>query len=143
MPKPYGYQSSIIGVAVKDNWAFAIFNIVGAVGAEINGVLPVNLTDPYSPTLTGWVAFVPYLPFEIKVEGDYAYVADTAGGLEIIDLTDPSRPSRVAYCDTAGIASGLAIIGERVYMATNTGGLAVCDIRFLANKMYLPIVMYK
>jgi len=44
-----------------------------------------------------------YVPYDIYIEGDYAYIADGANGLEIIYIAT-SNPVHVANCQTGGIA---------------------------------------
>jgi hypothetical protein len=66
----------------------------------------------------------------IALEGDYAYVATTAG-LEVANLTDPEKPSWLAKVDLG--ASGLDVVvwGQRAYVLTGSqagSGIAVVDI---------------
>ena len=40
----------------------------------------------------------------VTVVGNYAYVADNASGLAIIDISDPANPGNPVYKDTNGSA---------------------------------------
>ncbi|MHB1037644.1 MAG: Ig-like domain-containing protein [Pirellulales bacterium] len=63
----------------------------------------------------------------VAVSGTLAYVADTAGGLQIIDASDPAKPVPLSGCDTRG-AWGVAISGPRAYVADGVWGLVIIDV---------------
>ncbi|MFH0790104.1 MAG: PKD domain-containing protein [Candidatus Omnitrophota bacterium] len=65
---------------------------------------------------------------DVSVAGDYAYVADAANGLEIINIKQPDNPILTGSCDTPGEASGVYISGNYVYIADGSKGLQVIDI---------------
>ena len=56
------------------------------------------------------------------------YVADSTGGLAVIDVTDPENPSTPIYRDTAGTASGVAVTTDYAFIADGDGSFAVIDI---------------
>ncbi|MHA2066546.1 MAG: hypothetical protein ACXABY_19415, partial [Candidatus Thorarchaeota archaeon] len=58
--------------------------------------------------------------FDVYVSGDYAYVADSASGLAVIDISDPTNPGTPVYEDTSGTASGVFVSGDYAYVATGT-----------------------
>jgi len=64
----------------------------------------------------------------VAINGNYAYVADNATGLAIIDISDPTNPGTPAYKDTNGFAQGVAISGNYAYVADGSSGLAIIDI---------------
>ncbi len=67
--------------------------------------------------------------YGVYVSGKYAYVADeTSGGLQIIDISDPSSPSLTGTYDTSGQAFGIYVSGSYAYVADATSGLQVIDI---------------
>ena len=53
----------------------------------------------------------------VTVVGNYAYVADSASGLAIIDITDPTSPGAPVYMDTSGLAYGVTVVGNYAYVA--------------------------
>ena len=60
----------------------------------------------------------------VAVAGSYAYVADGAAGLRVINVANPAAPSEVGFYDTPGIRRGVAVAGSYAYVAdTDT---AVC-----------------
>jgi hypothetical protein len=64
----------------------------------------------------------------VAVAGDYAYVADGAAGLQVIDIRDPANPRRVGGYGTSGYASGVAVAGNYAYLGDG-GYVWVLDIR--------------
>lgn len=63
---------------------------------------------------------------DVAISGHYAFVtrsafaeltgASTAGGLRVLDISDPANPRLVAAYETANDAWGLALSGDRAYM---------------------------
>ncbi|NGX42656.1 MAG: Serine/threonine-protein kinase PknH [Chlamydiae bacterium] len=70
--------------------------------------------------------------FDVDVAGDYAYVA--AGGLHIINITNPTNASLVGFYALGTIdAWGVALSGNYAYVASGPVGLQVIDITNLSN----------
>ena len=64
---------------------------------------------------------------KIALSGDYAYImADD--GLEIVDVSDLSNPTRVGNIENAGSSEGIAISGHHAYLANGWGALQIVDI---------------
>src|SRR5207247_5615033 len=53
----------------------------------------------------------------VALSSHYAYVADGAAGLQVIDITNPANPQRVGGYDTTGFAQGVAVFGNYAYVA--------------------------
>ena len=84
------------------------------------------------PGLEGSVD-TPGLACGVTVSGDYAYVADTAAGLRVINVSAPSAPVEVGFADTPGDAFGVAAAGGYAYVADSGAGLTVfrnCSLLF-------------
>jgi hypothetical protein len=45
----------------------------------------------------------------IYVLGDYAYIASDFGGLQVIDISNPSAPTLAGSYDTPGFAQGVYV----------------------------------
>ena len=86
-----------------------------------------DCSNPAQPTEIGKI-MLPSTVLGVKVNGNYAYVANDAAGLRIIDVSNPSFPSEVACYDTSGQATGLDINGTYVYLADGERGLRIIDI---------------
>jgi hypothetical protein len=58
---------------------------------------------------------------------DLVHVADGAGGLQIVDVTDPTAPVIVGARSTQTSAVGLSLVGDLVYVADRSSGMHVID----------------
>jgi hypothetical protein len=67
------------------------------------------------------------LPSEIVVSGNYAYVA-AHSVVTAFDVSNPSNPRLVGYCDTPGHAKALAVSNGYLYIAAYSAGLRVLRI---------------
>jgi hypothetical protein len=102
------------GLTVSDGYAYVL----------CGGSLSVfDVTDPGAPVQTGFT----YMQggSNLTVVGNHAFVASWTKGLQIVDVTDPSRPSVVATYNTPGIAFDLVLDGDLVYLADEGGGIHV------------------
>ncbi len=64
----------------------------------------------------------------MAVTGNYAYVADGAAGLRVIDVSLPSAPAEVGFYDNPGTAYGVAVAGNYAYVSAGDAGLRVIDV---------------
>jgi hypothetical protein len=113
-------------------------------GSNQFGALEVlSLTNPLSPVLVGEYVSTQSV-VSVTVSGDYAYLAggtsmigtnasgdyeiQNYGGLEIIDLHDPTSPVRVGSYFTNGLATDVAVSGPYAYVADGIVDLRVLDI---------------
>lgn len=67
-------------------------------------------------------------PHHVALAGDYAYVADGAGGLLVVSVIDPANPTPAGTCLTPDDALFVALAGDYAYVAGGTAGLFVIDI---------------
>ena len=76
------------------------------------------------------------------MEGDYAYIADSYGGMEVINIANPNAPSTVGYCGLSDAAQGVHVAGEYAYIANYIlGGVQVL---FIGNPQApIPFGWYK
>jgi len=70
----------------------------------------------FSVSIVGWWNSSDF-SYDVAVAGDIAYVADGGSGLQVINITDPTHPARIATLDTPGTASGIAVAGNYAYIA--------------------------
>ena len=105
-------------VSVVENNAF----IGTSLGLEI-----LNITNPYSPTITGNFP-LPGFSNGVQIVNELAYVADGSSGLQIVDISDPSAPYEIGSMDTPGFATDVVVSGTYAYVADREGGLRVIDV---------------
>ncbi|WP_198000304.1 Calx-beta domain-containing protein [Gimesia alba] len=75
----------------------------------------------------------------VDVVGDFAYIADRDGGLQIFNIADPSNPFHVGEYDfnLQGIAQGIDVVGNLAYMAVGEAGLQILDISDPTNPTFV------
>ncbi|MFC1572985.1 hypothetical protein ACFL6M_05230 [Candidatus Eisenbacteria bacterium] len=78
----------------------------------------LDLLDPENPQVAGSVDTPGY---DVVLLGDNAYVAAGSANLQVINITDPGNPQKVGSLYTSGIALGVAVSGNRVYVVHTNG----------------------
>ncbi len=71
--------------------------------------------------------YTPCSPTDIITEGDVAYVANSSGGLMILDVTDPSSMSSPGYLFLSGEASSIDRIGDYVSLTCSDSTIQILD----------------
>jgi hypothetical protein len=67
--------------------------------------------------------------FRVQVLNNIAYLSKKKDGLELVDVSDPSRPVRIGGCDTPGDASAFMIWDRGIgLLADGDAGLLTIDI---------------
>jgi len=65
---------------------------------------------------------------DVKIVNKLAYVADSNGGLRIINVANPSSPVEIGACTTVPSAVKVCVIRPRAYVAAYDSGLYVVDV---------------
>ncbi|MCW9681958.1 DUF4347 domain-containing protein, partial [Dolichospermum planctonicum UHCC 0167] len=85
----------------------------------------------FAPTLVGNYNTPGYAK-DVQIVGSYAYVADNDSGLQIIDISNPTNPTRKGSYDTSDYfldsAQGVQVVGNYAYVAYLDSGLQIIDI---------------
>ncbi|HKW13432.1 MAG TPA: FlgD immunoglobulin-like domain containing protein [Candidatus Krumholzibacteria bacterium] len=81
----------------------------------------------YPYYLTGFQT--PGQPRAVAIEGNYAYVADGAAGLTIVDLSDPESPSIVSSLASPDSLLNVTLAGNYAYLPMGPSGLLIVDKR--------------
>src|SRR5438874_7184076 len=78
----------------------------------------------FDPVLRGrWPLLPRGLAYAVAIQNGYAFVADEAAGLTVIDVRNPANPQTVGGYDTSGNAYGVAVSGNYAYVAEYVAGL--------------------
>ena len=111
---------SVFAVAVQGNYAFI---------GEGRAFVVLDISTPSSPSRVARVS-TPGIVAGIALSGQYAYVADGEGGLQVVDISSPTVPAiRGCYATTNWTwAAGIKILGGRAYVADETAGLEIFDL---------------
>ena len=86
----------------------------------------IDITQPTNPTLTGSINTSGSQ--QVFISGSYAYLANSTGGIEIIDISNPNSPTSVARWDGEQSSEDVYISGSLAYIAQGAGGFIVLDI---------------
>jgi DNA-binding beta-propeller fold protein YncE len=81
----------------------------------------------FSPTPLSFVT-IPGFANDVAVNGNFAYVAAGASGLQIVNVTDRTQPAIVASVTLSGNANGVTVVGNMVFVAAGSGGLYSVDV---------------
>ena len=65
-----------------------------------------------------------YIPYDIYLEGDYAYIADGENGLEILNIST-ATPYHVGNIQTGGIARKVYVDNSLAYVSTGFNGVVI------------------
>ncbi|MCK5159050.1 MAG: hypothetical protein KAR08_07830, partial [Candidatus Heimdallarchaeota archaeon] len=66
--------------------------------------------------------------WQVDVSGDYAYIADESGGMQVIDISNPLEPTYVSDYSTPHEAKDIQISGIYAYIADHNSGLQILNI---------------
>lgn len=95
----------------------------------------LDISNPSLPVVVGRSQPMPEIIEHIVVAGQYAYVADSDGGLRIIDISNPTNPFEIGFFDTPYDAVDLDVSGNYVYLAEENYGIYVLDVSDPANPL--------
>jgi hypothetical protein len=97
--------------------------------SEHENLYIIDASDPNQPVFLG-TSYVPELPYEIRVVGPLAYIADGDGGFLIMDVSDPAEPVALSRLRTVRRAMSVWIDGDLAYLTDqeDNSGLQVVDV---------------
>jgi hypothetical protein len=134
-----GSVGNVQGVAVSGDVAYLTFAYFDLWSFSIRGyLLVVDVSDPVSPTVLGWIWMGPC--YDIAVSDGVAYLAvggvepvyDIAHpGLVLVAVSDPAKPTILSFIETPGASvnsvKGVAVDGDVAYVAGDFS-LQVIDV---------------
>jgi hypothetical protein len=115
--------SGMVDIVVDSSYAYCV---------AWHGLLVVDVRDSTLPVLVGQ-AFLENGPATaLVVDGPFAYVAVASAGVDVLDVSDPTDPLRVATVQTPSAAYGLAVSGSYLYVAfgrySGESGVSIIDV---------------
>ena len=94
-------------ITVNENYAYLVSG---------NQMLVLNTQVPSNPTKASLVSLTGDAPTEIQIQDGYAYIIETLGGLNIVDIKDPAKPKLVKVIPFQSHTVGFKIRGNYVYL---------------------------
>lgn len=108
------------------------------VASGFGGLRTFDLRDPGGPSLLGYQSLDHTMARAIAVNGNFAYLAmsdwgglGSAGGLRIVEVTNPAEPRPFSRVDLAGEPQTIALStdGHWAWICAGQSGLHVVDVR--------------
>jgi hypothetical protein len=114
----YFYLPPVMDMAVKDTFLYAT-------GYVQDSLRIFNVADPRNPVQVGACSDSGY---PMCLSGDYCYLADR-GGINIIDVSNPTSPHRVGKAATGGIAISVTVRDSLCFIGVDDVTLRVFDVK--------------
>jgi len=96
-------------------------------GSGIADTLQIlDVTDPANPVVIASLN-VPWAA-GITVAGERVYMIDTSGGIQVVDVSNPSHPTLIGFVDTSAYANDVVIIDNKAYVANGKNGFAIVPV---------------
>lgn len=93
---------------------------------------PSDPADPCDAMPAGLIGSAPSFygnPVRVDVQGDYAYVVDWQGSLQIFDVSDPCNPVSMGSAQGSDNEfQDVKVMGDYAYVANDADGLAKYDV---------------
>lgn len=128
------YSSSDLTVAnfgLTDGLVYAGTDGMATITATNNGFSDTATVsvETFSPTALSYVQ-LPSSAYanNVDIAGSYAYVAGGAGGLFVVDVSNPDSPFIVTSLDTPGTSIDVKVSGNNAYIADGSSGLRIIDV---------------
>jgi hypothetical protein len=114
--------SNDLAFTVRNNTLFA------GLAAGTTGLRFFDVQSPQNGVTAYGLYNSPGSALDVVISGNYAYLADGASGLQVVNATSVSSPVRVGGYDTPGGCSGLTVLGQYCYIADQSSGLQVVNV---------------
>lgn len=101
----------------------------------------IDVHDPDRPTAIHTSGILPAL--DIEVAGRLAYLAYSyfpGAGIEVLDVGNPTAPTRIASGGETREIVDIEVVGNRIYVAAEAEGLQILEVTFV-NQAFLPVVV--
>lgn len=88
------------------------------------------MSNPANPTRIGGITTTgPNLVYGVSVVGNYAYLAEYLGGLQVIDVSNPSKPLLLGRIDTLGNPIAVQVVGNRAFVVAGESSLEILEVK--------------
>ncbi len=114
---------------------FLCYLASGNNGGWDNSLQIVDVYDIQNPKLIGKIKTS--YPTDVFVQNNFAYVADFHQGMNIFDVSNPTKPQLIGSYNTPDQAWDVFVKDNNAYIATWNGGLKVLDVSNPYSPKYL------
>lgn len=96
---------------------------------DTKGLYVFDITDPVQPVFVSRYPGLISQGYDVEVQGNYAYVSDKNGGMEVIDVSDPANPATTGYVYLPDVGYSVDVDGSFAYVANYIlGGVQAVDV---------------
>jgi YVTN family beta-propeller protein len=81
----------------------------------------------FAPTALAFIS-IPGFANGVDVNGNFAFVAGGASGLQVVNVTDRSNPAMAASLALAGNANDVKLLSNLAYVAAGSAGVHIIDV---------------
>ena len=114
-------------IAVSNGYAY-VSRIFGAFNNS-GRLVVMDVSDPESPQYEVSAFEIPGRPGRMQIVGDLLYIALVNRGIDVIDISDPTAPSRVSTFTGLSEVYDFEVVGETIYTAAGFEGFGIIDAR--------------
>jgi len=94
------------------------------------GMVIIDISDPTDPKPAGEKFYTSGMVREVKVRGNYAYLADAGCGMQVVDISDPALPVQAGVFDElCDVPCDIALYGKYAYIAN--GACVGCEVKIV------------
>jgi hypothetical protein len=86
-----------------------------------------DITKPSNPKILGSINLSGNLS-QVRVEGEYAYVANRQSGLQVLNVSDPKNLTIIGGFHNGGAGEAIEIMKNVAFLADSRDGLEVIDV---------------
>ncbi len=98
-------------------------------GEDTKGLYIMDISDVANPVLVKRFTGIQSYGYDIDAVGNFVYIADNYGGLEIIDVTDKENPLQRGYCNLPDGANSVTVTQNMAFVADYIlGGIQVVNV---------------
>ena len=115
-------DSKAYGIEIRDGIAYTV--------ANDEGMYIFDVSNPSDPCLLSHFGDLEYA-WDLWIQGNHAYIADFPVGLVVLDISDLSKPVRVAeltWHEGETVSEVITGEGNYAYVAAGSQGLYIIDI---------------
>ncbi len=92
-----------------------------------SGLSVVNVSNHSSPKIAANLS-VGGTAYDVRIVGNFAYLAAGEQGLKIVDVADPTHPTLKGSFDTLGLAQDVKVDRQFAFIADGSNGLEIVDV---------------
>lgn len=91
-----------------------------------NALRTIDASNPSNPISVDY-DIIPDRSYDISIQGDYAYVANFTSGMYVLDISESTRPVKVANYNTPGLCNSIEVRDSIAYLA-DTASIILLNI---------------